>query len=74
MMVLSAFMSLRSLAMGTAGKLAWFLAILTLPILGLAAYAIRCLFTANWQMLAPLFQSRRMDRHASPAGKSATKA
>lgn len=76
LLLVSAFVSVRSLTNAVA-KLAWFLAILALPVVGLAAYALRCLFTANWQVLAPLFQSRRLDRHISPlapSGKSVTKA
>lgn len=77
LLLISAFMSVRNQSMHTVAKFAWVLVILALPILGLAAYAILCLFTANWQILAPLFQSRRIDRHmtpVTPSGKPKTKA
>ncbi|QTN31994.1 hypothetical protein HZ994_06515 [Akkermansiaceae bacterium] len=77
LLLISAFMSVRSLSIATAAKVAWFLAILALPILGLAAYALRCLLAGNWQIIAPFFQSRRLDRQISrtvASGNPAAKA
>lgn len=67
----SAFMSVRSLAISTGAKVAWLLIIIVIPILGLAVYALRCIFKANWNAFKPLFQSRRIDPPHASAGKAA---
>jgi hypothetical protein len=65
LLLFSAFASVRSLSISTGAKIAWSLVILVLPIFGLSAYAIRCLFRSNWHALKPWFQSRRVDRQLS---------
>lgn len=62
MVLVSALLSLRSLAMPLGTKLSWFLVILVIPILGLAIYALRCLFKGNWSAFRFLFQSRKLSR------------
>jgi hypothetical protein len=64
--LVSAFISVRSLPSTGLVKLVWFVLILAVPILGLGIYAFYCLFSANWQMLNPLFQNRRLGRQGSP--------
>jgi hypothetical protein len=65
LLIISAFLSVRSLPISFVAKLAWFLVIVVLPVLGLAAYALRCLAKANWKTFEPLFQSRRLNRQMS---------
>lgn len=63
LLIVSAFASVRSLAIPAIAKNVWLLVILAIPILGLAAYAFRCLARANWHALKPWFQSRKVDKH-----------
>ena len=60
LILISAFMSIRSLSINISAKVAWFLVIIAIPIFGLTAYALRCIFHGNWQILKPLFQTRKM--------------
>ncbi|MCB1076704.1 MAG: PLDc N-terminal domain-containing protein [Verrucomicrobiae bacterium] len=50
-LVAAAMMSLRSQEMSITAKWIWFAIIVALPIVGLAIYAIRCLFTADFSFL-----------------------
>jgi hypothetical protein len=70
LILVSAFMSVRSLSISTGVKSAWFMVIVAIPILGLAAYAFRCIASANWKALKPLFQARKLDKQMSSAGSS----
>lgn len=70
LLLVSALMSVRSLAISTGAKLAWSLVLIAVPVLGLAAYAVRCLLRGNWQALKPLFQSRRLVKQVSSARPS----
>lgn len=73
LLLISAFMSVRSLPIPSGAKLVWSLIIVAIPIIGLAVYALRCLVSANWLILAPLFRSRHLDRQilsADPAAKA----
>ena len=58
LVLVSAFMSVRSLPTKTLVKVVWFVLIIAIPVLGLGIYALRCLVSANWQMFKLLFQSR----------------
>lgn len=69
MLLLSAFMSLRSLSTPFWAKFLWFIIIVALPIMGLALYALRCLFKADWYYITPLFQTRKMDQQISAPKK-----
>ncbi|MDF1852678.1 MAG: PLDc N-terminal domain-containing protein [Verrucomicrobiales bacterium] len=52
------FSSLRSLDLEPRRKVFWGMVVLFLPLLGLAAYAFRCLICADWTFLKPLLQTR----------------
>ena len=57
-LLVAAFSSLREIEMSLGAKIAWFLVILFVPIIGLALYAVRCLIRSDWTFLKPLLQSR----------------
>lgn len=71
LVLVSALISVRSLPASGLVKVVWFILILAVPILGLGIYALYCLFSANWEMLKPLFQNRRLDRQSSPSASVA---
>lgn len=73
MMLVSAIMSVRSLQISAGKQFVWILLLIAVPILGLAVYAFRCLFSANWDTLKPLFRSRQLIRN-SPSVDPAAKA
>lgn len=64
LMLVSAIMSVRSLPIFPGKKVAWIFVIVAIPILGLGIYALRCLFSANWDVLKPFFRSRQLERKA----------
>lgn len=53
-LLLSSLLSILSYRISGLAKTLWFLLVLLLPILGLALYALRCLFVADWYFLKPL--------------------
>ena len=67
LLIVSAFASVRSLTIPILAKNVWVLIILAVPILGLAAYAFRCLARANWYSIKPLFLSRRVSTQLASA-------
>lgn len=71
MMVVSAIMSVRSLPISEVKKFVWLLVIIAVPILGMAVYAFRCLLSANWDTLKPLFRSRQLERGAQTVDRVA---
>ena len=54
-LIVAAFLSLQSQPITVGAKMAWFAAILFLPIVGIATYACWCLVTADWAFLKPIF-------------------
>lgn len=62
LLLFAAFASVRSLPIGRLAKVLWFLLILCLPLLGLAIYALRCLFLGDWSFLKPLLATPRSAR------------
>ncbi|MBX3742201.1 MAG: hypothetical protein KF712_14505 [Akkermansiaceae bacterium] len=69
LLLISAVTSIRTLEIPVAVKVVWLLLILLLPVAGLALYALRCLFKSDWQALAPLFHSRKLNQQL-PSGKA----
>jgi hypothetical protein len=69
MLLVSAFMSLRSLSIPFWAKFLWLIIIVTLPIIGLAIYTLFCLIKADWNFITPIFQSRKMDKQISSPKK-----
>jgi len=63
LLLLAAFTSVRSLAIGTSAKVLWFLFILLAPVIGLTFYTLRCLFLGDWSFLKPfLITSKSADK------------
>lgn len=52
-LLLAAVSSLRSLPISTGAKVAWFVLIFFVPLVGLGIYALRCLFVADWSFFKP---------------------
>jgi hypothetical protein len=50
-LIIAAMMSLRQQSISMTAKWIWFAIVVLLPILGLAAYALRCLFKADFSFL-----------------------
>jgi hypothetical protein len=69
LLLISAVISVRTLEIPTAAKVFWLLLIFLVPVAGLALYALRCLLRSNWQVLAPLFHSRKLNQQL-PSGKA----
>jgi uncharacterized membrane protein len=67
LLLISAVVSVRSLEISTAAKAVWLLLILFVPVAGLALYAFRCLLKSNWEALAPLFHSRKLNQQLPSA-------
>lgn len=57
-LLIASILSLRSQPLSAGSKLIWFLIILALPLVGLAAYAVSCLIIADWSFFKPLLNSR----------------
>lgn len=53
LLLMAAFTSVRSLAIGTFAKVLWFFFILLAPLIGLTFYTLRCLFLGDWSFLKP---------------------
>jgi len=70
LLLISAVISVRTLEIPVAAKVVWLLLIFLAPVAGLALYALRCLFKSNWQALAPLFHSRKLNQHLPSAKAS----
>lgn len=47
--------SLQHIDLSKSRKLAWLMIIVLFPVVGLGLYCVRCLFTANWSFLDPIF-------------------
>jgi hypothetical protein len=67
LILISAVISVRSLEIPVGFKVVWLLLIFFVPIAGLALYALRCLMRADWNALAPLFHSRKLNQHLPSA-------
>jgi len=61
-LLITALMSVLSLRVGLLAKSLWMLLILTVPVIGLACYALRCLFRGDWSMLKPLMPQNKAPR------------
>jgi len=71
-MVLSAMMSLRSQELAFRWKLIWALAIVLLPILGMAAYVIFCLVRAEYPTLHQMgFFRKQREYYGAKQGRRA---
>ena len=66
LLLVAAFLSIRSQTFGAVAKWIWFLVILALPILGLAIYAVWCLVRADWSFLKFIFGSPNATKSMSP--------
>ena len=66
LLLLAAFSSIRSLPVSFGAKVGWFLVIILLPLVGLAAYAFRCLIRGNWSFLKPVFSPPKSARKIAP--------
>lgn len=55
LLLFASIASLRATAGSRFSKVAWFVLILLVPIVGLALYCFRCLLCANWTFLKPIF-------------------
>ncbi len=62
LLLISAVNSIRTISLSIGAKMVWLLLIFFLPVVGLALYALRCLFKTNWKALAPLFHSRKLNQ------------
>lgn len=65
LILVSAFISVRSLSISTGAKAGWFFLIIAVPILGLTTYSLRCLFKNDWRAFEFLFHSRSLVRQIS---------
>lgn len=66
LLLLAALSSIRSLPVSFGAKVVWFLIIVVLPLVGLAAYAFRCLIRGNWSFLKPIFSPPQSARKIAP--------
>lgn len=57
-LLVAAFLSIKDQDISLSSRLFWSGVVFLIPIFGLAAYTVWCLFRAEWTFLKPLLQSR----------------
>jgi hypothetical protein len=65
-LLVTAVASIRSLDLSRGGKIAWLLVVLVFPVLGLALYALRCLFRGDWSFLKPFLVPPKTAKKIAP--------
>lgn len=65
-LLLTSVSSLRSLDIPARSKLLWFAFIFFIPLIGLGAYAVRCIVKSDWGFLRPFFVPSRTSQKVSP--------